>query len=136
MAEPESLFDKAPRGALNEGAQRLDRFGRAVKAKQVEECRGTSSFEPVSVSPLSPEERWSQRFMNHAIGPEPQLSGMSSWAPPAPPAPRITIELRPPETALQVPAVSALEPADRLPMGERIGRPAHRSWLARLFRGT
>ncbi len=88
----------------------------------------------MSVSPLSPEERWSQQFMNSSIGPEPQLGGLTNWAPPAPPAPRITVDLAPPP--MQDQAVPQPEPIDRLPMGERIGRAPRRSWFGRLFQGS
>jgi hypothetical protein len=140
MTERKNLSDTAPRGALAEGAARLDSIARSSK---------THSTNPVSIADesgrvlaISPDEMWARNYMSHGIGPKLEASPLLGMAPVAhlvsmpkfiPPT-----ELRPEPILTKTAPIAEQELAPTVngPIGAHIGKPMRkRSWLGRMLLG-
>ncbi|HEY0281553.1 MAG TPA: hypothetical protein VGC27_02890 [Rhizomicrobium sp.] len=133
--------DKAPRGALAEGAERFDRLARSVKDSQLRRTKTgprpavTESFE------LSPEDAWAKKYMTHCIGPvcytveamtEPPVFAKFGTAPEAS-VQGAGVQAEASEKAKNPPPLGR-NAAELSPIGLVIGKPVgKRSWLGRLL---
>ncbi|MGD0866477.1 MAG: hypothetical protein ABSA49_13065 [Rhizomicrobium sp.] len=144
MAERKNLSDTPPRGALAEGAERLDRIARSARTQPANPAPGSPIDDASRVLAISPDEVWAKNYMSHAIGPKLESSALLGMAPVAhlvsmpkfvPPT-----ELRPEPIVTRtapiaeqpmIPAVKASGP-----IGAHIGKPMRkRSWLGRMLMG-
>jgi hypothetical protein len=140
MAERKNLSDTPARGALAEGAERLDRIARSAKTQPASPAPGADDSGRVLA--ISPDEMWARNYMSHGIGPQLEASPLLGMAPVAhlvsmpkfiPPT-----ELRPEPIVTRTTAiaekVSDLKPSG--PIGTSIGKPMRkRSWLGRVLLG-
>ena len=144
MADQKRLSDTAPRGALAEGAERLDRIARSATTQPANTTAGNSIDDNNRMLAISPDEMWARNYMSHGIGPKLEASPLLGMAPIAhlvsmpkfvPPS-----ELRP-EPIVTRTAPIAEQPMIRDvkpngPIGAHIGKPMRkRSWLGRMLMG-
>ena len=70
MADPFKFADRpARRGALAEGAERLDRVVNIVKDQQLSHTQSGPRRPESEAYVLSPEEAWSRKYMIQCVGP-------------------------------------------------------------------
>jgi hypothetical protein len=144
MAERKNLSDTPPRGALAEGAERLDRIARSARTQPTGAAPGSTIDDTSRVLAISPDEVWAKNYMSHGIGPKLETSTLAGMAPIAHlvSMPKFV----PPTELRQEPVVSKTaalieRPSidDRKspgPIGARIGKPIRRrSWLGRVLLG-
>jgi hypothetical protein len=142
MSDQKKLSDAAPRGALAEGAARLDNIARSAK---------TQPANPVSIADengrvlaISPDEMWARNYMSHGIGPKLEASPLLGMAPVAhlvsmpkfvPPT-ELRSEPIVTKTAPIVEKAAAPDLKPTGPIGAHIGKPMRkRSWLGRVLLG-
>jgi len=144
MAERKNLSDTPPRGALAEGAERLDHIARSARTQPANPAPGSPIDDTSRVLAISPDEVWAKNYMSHGIGPKLETSTLAGMAPIAHlvSMPKFV----PPTELRQEPVVSKTaalieRPSidDRKspgPIGARIGKPIRRrSWLGRVLLG-
>jgi len=144
MAEHKNLSDTAPRGALAEGAERLDRIARSAKTQPASPAPGTPMGDDSRVLPISPDEIWAKHYMSHGIGPKLEACPLLGMAPVAhlvsmpkfvPPT-ELRAEPVLTKTAAIVEKPAALDMKPSGPIGAHIGKPMRkRSWLGRMLLG-
>lgn len=140
MADQKRLSDTAPRGALAEGAARLDSIARSAKTQPANTA--PTADDSGRVLAISPDEMWARNYMSHGIGPKLEASPLLGMAPVAhlvsmpkfvPPA-----ELRPESVVTKAAPVAerAMAPDMNGPIGAHIGKPMRkRSWLGQMLLG-
>jgi len=137
MADQKRLSDTAPRGALAEGAERLDRIARSATTQPANSTAGNPIDDNSRVLAISPDEMWARNYMSHGIGPKLEASPLLGMAPIAH---LVSSELRP-EPIVTRTAPIAEQPMIRDvkpngPIGAHIGKPMRkRSWLGRMLMG-
>jgi hypothetical protein len=144
MAERKNLSDTAPRGALAEGAERLDRIARSAKTQPATGASNAPIDDNNRALAISPDEIWARNYMSHGIGPKLEASPLLGIAPIAhlvsmtkfiPPT-ELRAEPIVTKTApiVEKPATPDLKPSG--PIGAHIGKPMRkRSWLGRMLLG-
>ena len=123
------------RGALSEGAERLERVILSVKARQLAETRNAPVLKPASDAfGFSPDEIWSKNYMTVGIGPAARRTA---------PMPDGSVAFRLPEhnpnaTKLQPAMVrSPAKTKRQATIGDALAKPVRRrSWLGRMVRGA
>lgn len=133
MAEERSPFELRSRGALADGAARLEALASEVKSRQAAQCQGPMDFVRQSVSP---DEAWSRNYMTQGIGPQVEVAPVTGIAL-APPMPAVSIQLPPTPGPVEPVAAKAVIPAREAAgdIGAHLGRPRpRRSWISRLVR--
>jgi hypothetical protein len=144
MADQKRLSDAGPRGALAEGAARLDSIARSSKTHPDNTTPNTPIDDSSRVLAISPDEMWARNYMSHGIGPKLEASPLLGMAPVAhlvsmpkfvPPT-----ELRPEPIVTKSapiaerPMIPDVKPSG--PIGVQIGKPMRkRSWLGRVLLG-
>ncbi len=141
MADQKKLSDTAPRGALAEGAARLDSIARA-STTQPAAAPGAPIDDDSRVLAISPDEMWARNYMSHGIGPKLEASPLLGMAPVAhlvsmpkfvPPA---ELRAEPIVTKSAPIAEQPMRPETKPggPIGAHIGKPMRkRSWLGRML---
>ena len=142
MADQKRLSDAAPRGALAEGAERLDRIARSAKTQPA--GARTASIDDNRMLAISPDEMWARNYMSHGIGPKLEESPLLGMAPVAH---LVSMPKFVPPTELRAePIVTRSAPIAEQqmvpdvkpggPIGVQIGKPMRkRSWLGRVLMG-
>lgn len=142
MADQKRLSDTAPRGALAEGAARLDSIARSSKTHADNNAPNASIDDTSRVLAISPDEMWARNYMSHGIGPKLEASPLLGMAPVAhlvsmPKfAPPTELRTDPIVTKSAPIAEQKLAPDVNGPIGAHIGKPTRkRSWLGRVVLG-
>lgn len=140
MADQKRLSDTAPRGALAEGAARLDSIARSSKTHPANPA--PTADDSGRVLAISPDEMWARNYMSHGIGPKLEASPLLGMAPVAhlvsmPKfAPPTELRTDPIVTKSAPIAEQKLAPDVNGPIGAHIGKPTRkRSWLGRVVLG-
>ncbi len=144
MTDQKRLSDGGPRGALAEGAERLDRIARSSKTQSTSTAPAAPVDDNSRVLAISPDEMWARNYMSHGIGPKLEASPLLGMAPVAhlvsmpkfvPPT-----ELRPDPIVTKTAPIAErpMTPNAKpnAPIGAHIGKPMRkRSWLGRMLLG-
>jgi hypothetical protein len=144
MTERKTLSDTPARGALAEGAERLDRIARSARTQPIAATPDTPIDEQSRAMAISPDEIWARNYMSHGIGPKLETSTLAGMAPIAhlvsmpkfvPPT-ELRQEPVVSKTAAMIERPSINDRKSPGPIGARIGKPIRRrSWLGRLLLG-
>lgn len=144
MADQKRLSDRDPRGALAEGAARLDSIARSSMTQPAGNAAGNRIEDDSRVLAISPDEMWARNYMSHGIGPKLEASPLLGIAPVAH---LVSMPKFVPATELRPePIVTKSAPVAEQPMilnvkhsgpiGVQIGKPMRkRSWLGRMLLG-
>jgi hypothetical protein len=144
MADQKKLSNTAPRGALADGAERLDRIARSAKTHLDYTAPNAPIDDNSRVLAISPDEMWARNYMSHGIGPKLEASPLLGMAPVAH---LVSMPKFVPPTELRAePIVTKSAPIAGQPMvpnvrpsgpiGAHIGKPIRkRSWLGRMLLG-